>query len=44
MELGESHRQMGRPVSEYLDHNRLIHPRARYVGPENEEVVPLDEG
>ncbi|GAA0672118.1 citrate synthase [Natronoarchaeum mannanilyticum] len=30
-------------VSEYLEDNRLIRPRARYVGPEDQEFVPIDE-
>jgi citrate synthase len=30
-------------VSEYLEDNRLIRPRARYVGSEDQEFVPLDE-
>ena len=30
-------------VLEYVEENRLIRPRARYVGPENEAFVPLDE-
>ncbi|QLG60277.1 citrate synthase [Halorarum salinum] len=30
-------------VSEYLDDNRLIRPRARYVGPKDVEFVPLEE-
>lgn len=29
-------------VNEYRDDNRLIRPRARYVGPENEEFRPVD--
>lgn len=30
-------------VLEYQEDNRLIRPRARYVGPENREFVPIDE-
>jgi citrate synthase len=30
-------------VIEQLDHNRLIRPRARYIGPEVRSVVPLAE-
>jgi 2-methylcitrate synthase/citrate synthase II len=28
---------------EQLDHNRLIRPRARYIGPERRPVIPLNE-
>ncbi|MFB6152141.1 MAG: citrate synthase [Haloarculaceae archaeon] len=28
---------------EYVEDNRLIRPRARYTGPENQQFVPLDE-
>ena len=30
-------------ILEYQEDNRLIRPRARYVGPEDEEFVPIDE-
>ncbi|AEH36599.1 citrate synthase [Halopiger xanaduensis] len=30
-------------VLEYQEDNRLIRPRARYTGPENQEFVPLEE-
>ncbi|QSG04112.1 citrate synthase [Natranaeroarchaeum sulfidigenes] len=30
-------------VVEYLDDNRLIRPRARYTGPEDQTFVPIDE-
>jgi len=30
-------------VLEYQEDNRLIRPRGRYVGPENEDWVPMDE-
>ncbi|GAB3415012.1 citrate synthase [Haloparvum alkalitolerans] len=30
-------------VLEYQEDNRLIRPRARYTGPEDAEIVPLDE-
>jgi len=30
-------------VVEYLDDNRLIRPRARYTGPEDQTFVPVDE-
>ena len=30
-------------VIEQLDHNRLMRPRARYVGPPNRTVTPLDK-
>jgi len=30
-------------VNEYLEDNRLIRPRARYVGPENQEFVPIED-
>jgi len=30
-------------VVEYLDENRLIRPRARYTGPEDQTFTPLDE-
>jgi len=30
-------------VFEYTEENRLIRPRARYVGPDDRELVPLDE-
>jgi len=30
-------------VNEYLEDNRLIRPRARYVGPENETFVPIED-
>jgi citrate synthase len=30
-------------VLEQYDNNRLIRPRARYVGPKNQEFVPIDE-
>lgn len=30
-------------VIEQLDHNRLMRPRARYVGPPSREVKPLDQ-
>ena len=30
-------------VLEYQEDNRLIRPRARYTGPEDEEFVPVDE-
>lgn len=30
-------------IFEYQDNNRLIRPRGRYVGPENQEFVPLDQ-
>jgi citrate synthase len=30
-------------VVEYVDDNRLIRPRARYVGPKSERFTPLDE-
>ena len=30
-------------VLEYQEDNRLIRPRARYVGPKDEEFVPIDE-
>jgi citrate synthase len=30
-------------VLEYQEDNRLIRPRARYMGPENQEFVPLEE-
>ena len=29
-------------IIEQLDHNRLMRPRARYIGPPNREVKPLD--
>lgn len=29
-------------VIEQLDHNRLMRPRARYIGPPNREVTPLE--
>ena len=30
-------------AAEYVEDNRLIRPRARYVGAETAEFVPLDE-
>jgi citrate synthase len=30
-------------VFEYIEDNRLIRPRARYVGSEDETFTPLDE-
>ena len=30
-------------VIEQLDHNRLMRPRARYIGPPHREVKPLAE-
>ena len=30
-------------VIEYIEDNRLIRPRARYVGPRDQEFVPIDE-
>jgi len=30
-------------MSEYIEDNRLIRPRARYVGPRDREFVPVDE-
>jgi 2-methylcitrate synthase/citrate synthase II len=30
-------------VIEQLDHNRLMRPRARYIGPPNREIKPLDQ-
>ena len=30
-------------IIEQLDHNRLMRPRARYVGPPTREVLPLDQ-
>jgi len=30
-------------VFEYIEENRLIRPRARYTGPEDQEFVPLEE-
>ena len=30
-------------ILEYQEDNRLIRPRARYIGPEDEEFVPIDE-
>jgi citrate synthase len=30
-------------IIEQLDHNRLMRPRARYNGPPNRDVVPLDQ-
>lgn len=30
-------------ILEYQEDNRLIRPRARYVGPKDEEFVPIDE-
>ena len=29
-------------IIEQLDHNRLMRPRARYIGPPNREVKPID--
>lgn len=30
-------------VIEQLDHNRLMRPRARYIGPPNREIKPIDQ-
>ena len=30
-------------ILEYVEENRLIRPRARYVGPESQEFVPIDD-
>ena len=29
-------------IIEQLDHNRLMRPRARYIGPPNRSVKPID--
>jgi citrate synthase len=30
-------------IIEQLDHNRLMRPRARYIGPPTRSVVPISE-
>jgi citrate synthase len=30
-------------IIEQLDHNRLMRPRARYIGPPNRKVEPIGE-
>ena len=30
-------------IIEQLDHNRLMRPRARYIGPPNRKVKPIEE-